>query len=159
MTGNTRSSSRLLLLCIWGNMTPRAPPSKTRCTNPSPHWYGTRTNGVIPIWSPAEQSALAWSRDRVECSNSMKRESKPAFFASLTIWGLVTNRIPNACFMFYRISVNVSSNHPAFNSTSTDQKNLLCITSSKQHKAANCLPRLCPYCEWEFLPIRSGQIS
>ncbi len=45
-----------VLIC--GNTTPMAPPSRTLCTNPFPHWYGTRTKGVIPDRSDAEHNLL-----------------------------------------------------------------------------------------------------
>lgn len=67
--------------CMCGNITPIAPPSRTLCTKPLPHWYGTRTKGVIPSSSPAHDNWLASSMDSVECSKSMKSESNPTFLA------------------------------------------------------------------------------
>lgn len=79
-----------------GNITPIAPPSRTCCTSPLPHSYGTRMKGVRPLSSPANDIAVASESERVECSRSMKRASKPAFFAIWTTIGFVTSLIPRA---------------------------------------------------------------
>lgn len=56
-------------------MTPMAPPSSTRCTNPLPHWLGTLTKGVMSAKMAAVHKVVASLIDRVECSRSMKTVS------------------------------------------------------------------------------------
>ena len=75
-----------------------APESSTCCTKPIPQPYGIRTKGVRPLRSPAHAIALVSAREKVECSRSMKRASKPAFLASWTIKGFVVSLIPNAYY-------------------------------------------------------------
>jgi len=67
-------------------------------TKPSPHWYGTRTKGMMPNCIAMKYNWLISSNDRIEYSRSMKRQSKPALWIIWTICWVLTIFIPNACF-------------------------------------------------------------
>lgn len=61
----------------------------------------------MPRESPAQQSLLASSTERLECSRSIKRLSKPAFLANWTTCGFVTSLTPKACKLSANWTVNV----------------------------------------------------
>lgn len=103
-----------------------APQSNTLCTNPFPHWYGKRTNGVTLARSAVVHSTLALPSFNTECSKSMKMASYPLVCAICTTAGEGHIRIPKACAGFSHTQI------PGTRSFGTYNTNFICFRAQIQ---------------------------